>query len=287
MKKILSLFLWSYFSAANACVVVDDLGNTVKLSKPAERIISLAPDLTEILFTAGAGSQIVGVMQGSDFPENAKKIPVIASYNSVNSEAILALHPDLIVAWAGGDSQQQLEVLKRLGIPIFLSYQKDIKDIPHTLQRLGCLAGTEQIATTEAKRFSQRMQMLEKKYKNKKNVSVFYLLASHPLLTVNRQSWINQIITLCGGRNIFAEGIGVTPQVNMEAVIKKNPLVIISTQKTGWQLDWQAWPQMDAVRLQHLFSIEPDWMERAGPRLLDGAEIFCRDVEISRQTVNK
>jgi len=239
-----------------------------------------------LLYFAGAGARIVGVMRGSDFPVSAKKIPVIASYNSINSEAILALHPDLIVAWAGGNSHQQLDVLRQLGVPIFVSLQRDIKDIPYTLQRLGCLAGTQKIAKNAANIFSERLQVLEKKYATQSPVPLFYLITSHPLLTVNHQSWINQVITLCGAKNIFANAVGITPQVNIEAVIKRNPLAIISSQRDGWQDSWQAWPQLTAVRLNNLFSIDPDWIERAGPRLLDGAEMFCRDVEISRKKIN-
>jgi iron complex transport system substrate-binding protein len=277
---ILSVFL---ISASYACDVIDDADTHLHFSQPAKRIISLAPDLTELLFAAGAGAAIVGVMQGSDYPVAAKKIPVVASYNKLNSEVILTLHPDLVVAWVGGSSAAQLQQLKALGIPVFLSHQHDLKDIPETLRKLGCLAGTAPIANQAAATFLQRYQSLQQRYSQKKIVSVFYEMWPHPLITVNKDSWINHIIVLCGGKNIFSDARGVAPQVNMEAVLALNPEVILSTATAAdWKKIWQAWPQLSAVKKQFIYSIPPDWLERAGPRLLDGADAVCHDLDAVR-----
>jgi iron complex transport system substrate-binding protein len=268
---------------ASACSVTDDEGHLVHLNKPAERIISLAPDLTELLFTAGAGLRIVGVMQGSDFPAGAKKIPVIASYNTLNSEAILGLHPDLIVAWAGGGRSAELQQLEQLGIPVFLSHQRDLTDIPTTLRKLGCLAGTEKIADAAAADFLQRYHDLQQRYSHQKIVSVFYEMWPHPLITVNKDSWINQIIVLCGGKNLFANAHGIAPQVTFEAVLIANPDVIISTStQADWKEIWQSWPSLSAVKNQFIYAVYPDWLERAGPRSLNGAEAVCRDINMAR-----
>jgi iron complex transport system substrate-binding protein len=270
-------------STTYACDVVDDAGNHLHFSQPAKRIISLAPDLTELLFAAGSGQAIVGVMQGSDYPIAAKKIPVVASYNAINSEVILTLHPDLVVAWEGGSSAAQLQQFKTLGIPVFLSHQRDLTDIPNTLRKLGCLAGTAKIANKAAADFLQRYQDLQQRYSHKKILSVFYQMWPHPLITVNKDSWINQIIVLCGGKNIFANAHGVAPQVNMEAVLALNPEVILSTATAAhWKKVWEVWPQMSAVKKQAVYSIYPDWLERAGPRLLDGALAVCRDMDAAR-----
>jgi iron complex transport system substrate-binding protein len=277
---IASVFLTS---ATCACDVVDDAGNHIHFSQSAKRIISLAPDLTELLFAAGAGGAIVGVMQGSDYPRAAKKIPVVASYNTLNSEVILTLHPDLVAAWAGGSSAAQLQQLKALGIPIFLSHQRDLKDIPETLRKLGCLAGTTKTANQAAAIFLQRYQNLQQRYSQKKILAVFYEMWPHPLITVNKDSWISQIIVLCGGKNIFANAHGVAPQVSMEAVLALNPEVILSTATAAdWRKIWQAWPQLSAVKKQFIYSIPPDWLERAGPRVLDGADAVCRDIDAAR-----
>ncbi len=275
------LLLAFVLHGANACEVIDDAGQKIKLAHPAQRIISLAPDLTEILFAAGASKHIIGVMQGSDYPEAAKTIPVIANYNSIDVETIVALRPDLIVAWS---EESFAEKLKTLGIPVYFSQQKKITDIPDTLKRLGCLAGTEKMANQAAEQFSQRYLLLQKKYSHKKVVSVFYQVWPKPLVTISKASWINDVISLCGGKNIFANLKGAAPEVNLEAVLVANPEVIIGTDtKLDWEKMWSAWPQISAVYNQHLFAINPDWVERAGPRLLVGVDAICRDLELARK----
>ena len=162
MKSLVTiLFFWlvGIVCAAQACEVIDDTGRIVKLSQPAKRIISLAPDLTELLFAAGAGDRVIGVMRGSDYPLQVKKIPVVADFNHVDAEKILLLHPDLIVVWAEGSIPAQL---KMLNIPVYLSRQKKLLDIPKTLQRFGCLAGTEKTANEVAEKFIRRYDALQK-----------------------------------------------------------------------------------------------------------------------------
>ncbi|MHB1947836.1 MAG: cobalamin-binding protein [Gammaproteobacteria bacterium] len=278
---ILFFFLASF--VAFACEITDDAGNKIKLSQPAQRIISLAPDLTEILFVVGAGNHIVGVMQGSDYPAAAKKIPVIASYNSVDTERMLTLQPDLIVVWAEGNLGPSL---KKFNIPIYYSHQKKLTDIPGTLQRLGCLAGTQKIADQAAKKFTQEYQALQKKYFNKKTVTVFYQVWQQPLITVTRASWINDVITLCGGKNIFANLKGASPQVNLEEVIVANPDVIVGTKsKQDWQRFWLQWPQVRAVKKHNIFALDPNLIERASPRLLQGAITMCEAFDSARGSV--
>lgn len=286
-KKIFcktSIFFFLISTAQAACEVIDDSNHKVQLAQPATRIISMAPDLTELLFAAGAGEKVVGVTRGTDYPAVAKKIPIIASYNSLNTEAVLALHPDLIIAWAGGNSAAQLQTLQHLGIPIFLSQQRDITDIPASLKKFGCLAGTEKTANQAAQNLSARIQVLKQHYAHQKIIPVFYTIGTHPLMTVNKDSWINQIISLCGGRNIFADAKGIAPQVSLEAVIAANPDVIITSETDkDWKKTWLAWPQLRAVQNHFLFAINPDWLEKAGPRLIDGAEDMCRDLQVVRR----
>lgn len=251
-----------------ACTVQDDFAHTVQLAKPAERIVSLAPDMTEMLYAIGAGKKIIGVVQGSDYPDAARKLPMVANYRMLNQEAILARHPDLVVAWSGTPAHQ-LAWLIQLGVPLYVSQQKNITDIPRTLRKLGCLAGTEKQATLVALAFEQRLQALQAH--KRRPVTVFYEVTDKPLMTINHDSWINQVITLCGGKNIFAEAPVIAPVVSREAVLMKNPDIIISKQASTWK----HWPQLRAVASHHLYSIPPDWLERAGPRLLLGAEKMC------------
>lgn len=276
--KSLLLFLLTIVMAypVYSCEVIDDSGKKIQLTHPANRIISLAPDLTEILFADGAGKKIVGVIQGSDYPASAKKIPVVASYHGVDAEAILALHPDLIVAWSEESFAPQLY---KLGIPVYLSHQRKITDVPKTMQKLACLADTTQQSENAIQSFSKTYAQLQKKYSQRKTVSVFYQVWSAPLITITKKSWINDAITLCGAKNVFANLSGAAPEVNIEAVIKANPDVIIGANA----IMWQKWSKLSAVKAKHIFSVNPDLIERASPRILQGVEQLCELIEVVRE----
>lgn len=236
-----------------ACEVIDDAGQTIRLDRPALRIVSLAPDITETLFAAGAGQHIVGVMQGSDYPAAAKKILIIGSSNRIDSEAILRLQPDLLVTW---NAVKIPAVLKNRGIPIYTSHIKKITDVPRMLRNMGCLAGTEAIADSAADQFMQRYMILKHRYAHATKISVFYEVWSRPLLTITKESWIDDVIVLCGGVNPFANLKGQAPEIDREALMRAHPDVII---EPG--------------------TLDADFIERAGPRLIDGAEMLCQRLD--------
>lgn len=274
IRYLFIFLIYFMFSPTEACEVIDDKGHKIKLQQPAKRIISLAPDLTENLFALGAGNRIVGVMRGSDYPPAAKKIPIVANYDSVDSESLLALHPDLIVAWA---DVRFIPQLKKLNIPVYLSHPEHVNDVPNTLRRLACLTDTQKTAEVVAAEYEQRYQKIQKKYADKKTLTVFYQIWSNPLITITKKSWISEVISLCGGKNIFAELKGIAPEVDTEAVLQANPDVIIGTEgSANWKQHWLAWKkQLSAVKNQDLFSVNPDIIERATPRLLEGTEELC------------
>jgi iron complex transport system substrate-binding protein len=271
MIRVFLLFLILVSHTVLACEVIDDAGQTIHLNHPAQRIISLAPDITEIVFSIGAGKNIVGVMRGSDYPLQAKKIPIVASYNNVDTEAILALHPDLIIRWSDDHASEQL---KKLAIPVYVSHQKNILDIPETMRRLGCLTGTEKNAEKTATQFFQQYQKIKSKYSHKKTVTVFYQVWPKPLMTITKTSWINEVITLCGGKNIFENLHGAAPQVSLESVIVANPDVIIGSHVENWQR-------------KHVYQIDTDLIERAGPRLLNGVENLCMLLDDARNDITR
>ncbi len=275
------IIFFIFSSRLFACDVIDDAGHKIALQQPAKRIISLSPDMTELLFAAGAGKYIVGVMQGSDYPVAAKKIPVVADFSQLDREHIALLHPDLILVWAVGSLPQQLRWFS--GVPIYYFQPEKLMDIPRTLKHLGCLAGTENIANRAAEAFSQHIRHIQQHYQGAKKISVFYAVSQRPLITVTAKSWISDVISLCGGKNIFDDLLGVAPEVSTESVVLMNPAVIFygSTQKE-WQVFWQRFPSLFAVRHQLLFSVAPDILERAGPRTLQGVESVCADIALAR-----
>jgi iron complex transport system substrate-binding protein len=280
MHFIISILLLLLFiNPVFACDIIDDAGNRIQLTHPAKRVVSLSPDLTEIVFSIGAGSHIVGVVSGSDYPPLAKKIPIVASYNSIEIEKIAILHPDLILAWT---ETKYIAQLKKLGIPVYLSHPNRLTDVAMTMQKLGCLLGAAKTANALAEQYLQHYHTLQMRNAHQKKLTVFYELWPKPLITITKNSWINEIISICGGENIFANLHGAAPEIDIEAVITANPDIIIGTTKDGLQ-QWQAWTELKAIHNQNTYCIHPDLIERAGPRLLDGVEEVCRFVSIARK----
>lgn len=265
--------------------VPDDSGRPLKLTAPAHRIVSLAPHVTELLYAVGAGNFIVGAVEYSDYPEAAKKIPRVGSGAGLDIEAIVALHPDLVVAWQSGNPSWQVDRLASLGIPVFLTEPRHLDDIAGLLEKLGKLAGTDS-AGKAATDFRRHLMQLRARYSGRETVSVFYQILDNSLLTVNGRHVISDVIQLCGGRNVYAALPGLTPRVDIEAVLRENPEVILASGYEPlwpeWRNRWRALPMLSASAHQNIFLIPPDLIHRHSPRILDGAERICAAFEQAR-----
>jgi len=268
---------WAHIS------VTDDAGKTVTLQAPAKRILSLAPHVTELLYAAGAGHLIVGTVEYSDFPEAARKIPRIGNHDSLDLERIVALKPDLVVVWLNGNSQKQLDRLLGFGIPVFYSEPTKLDHIPRSIEALGTLTGTSTQARASAAAFRSKVESLRTRYVNRAPVSLFYQVWSKPLTTLNGQHLVADVISLCGGKSLFADLKPKAPAVAMEAVIEADPEAIVSTSilKDGLEL-WNKWPRMRAVKNGHLYAIDGNIINRHGPRISEGAERLCEFLETVR-----
>ena len=267
--------------------VNDDNGQLLVLDQPARRIVSLAPHVTELLFAAGAGEFVVGVSQYSDFPEAARRIPRVGGGGGLDIEAIVALQPDLVVGWQSGNPVTQLERLRSLGLALFVSEPRNISDIPDTLRRFARLAGTESVAQVQIEAFNKRYTALQKAHAGDRAVSVFYQIWDRPLMTVNGNHLISAVIRLCGGRNVFDDLPELAPQIDVEAVLARDPEVLVvageSTGKGGLLVPWRRWSQLRAVRDQHLYVLERDLLVRHTPRILEGAEQLCTILDKVRE----
>lgn len=275
-----------YAEASKAIAVTDDLQRTVELSQPAQRVISLAPHITELLYEAGAGERIVGTVGYSDYPEPARKIPRIGSFNKFDYEAITALNPDLIIAWHSGNPESQMRGIHELQVPVFYSEPVQLGDIAETIEDFGRLTGTMQIAGPQAERFRNRLRAVQQTYENRKPVRVFYQVWDQPLMTVNGEHIISAAIALCGGVNVFADMPVVAPHVDMESVLERNPQVIIAginQQRSDWLQQWQRWPDIDAVAKGHVYGVNPDMMTRHTSRILIATGEVCEFVDKARQ----
>ena len=260
MFKQLNILLLSLglMTAVQADVSVkDDQGNIVSLQQPAKRIISLAPHITESLFAAGAGDKIIGAVSYSDYPEAAKKIPRVGGYPSADLEKIISLKPDLVIAWPSGNNLKQVDKLTTFGIKVFMSEPRYPKDIAKTIQRFGVLAGTNKIANKTANEFLKHYESLKEKFSHKEKVKVFYQIWNKPIMTISGNHLISEIITLCGGENVFADLKILTPRISLESVLASKAEAIISggmgKARPEWLEEWKAWPELPAVKNAHLF----------------------------------
>lgn len=265
--------------------VVDDSGRSLTLAQPARRIISLAPHITELLFAAGAGDRVVGVIDFSNYPEAAKKITNIGSHALLDLERIVSLKPDLIVVWRDGNAQRQLEKLLSLGIPVYYNEPQRLEDIARSIEKLGLVAGTGPVAAAAAREFSARLAGLRARYAALPTVPVFYQIWNKPLMTVSGNHVISDVIASCGGRNIFADLKPLAPVIAEEAVIERDPEAIggaaVDPKIDGFDM-WRKWPRLLAVRRGNFFTVHPDLISRHTPRILDAAQALCEQLDAVR-----
>lgn len=272
-----------------ALTLQDDAGTTLTLPRPAVRIVSLAPHITEALFAAGAGDRLVGTVSYSDFPEAAKKIPLVGSYNEVNFEQILALQPDLIIGWQTGNSSDALEKLKTLQLPVYLSEPKDLISIARNIRQFGILAGTETVANTAADTFERKLAQLKADNAQKPVLTVFYQVWEEPLYTLGGGHFSRDMFALCGSRNIFADQEHPSPVVSVEAIVTRNPQVMLTGDHHGerkiedWKAKWVSWSSIDAVKHDQLYLVDQDIYTRSSPRAVQGAEHLCGILDQARK----
>lgn len=282
----IALLLLLWHTLATAVSVTDDAGQIVSLPRPAQRIVSLAPHLTEILFAVGAGRRVVGVVQYSDYPPEAKKLPRIGGYELVDLEAVIGLYPDLIVAWRSGNNPGQIEQLKKLGFPVYLSEPRRIADVASSMERIGALTGGGEQAASALRDFRNHYVRLKAQYAGRSPVRTFYEVWNRPLMTVSNAHLIGDVMNLCGAENIFADLPVLTPTVGEEAVLAADPAVIIASgmgeARPEWLDEWRRWPRLKAVKGGHLYFVPPDLLQRHSPRILDGAEQLCAQVDRAR-----
>ncbi len=272
---------------AQAISVMDFSGRTVTLDAPAQRIVALAPHSVENLFSAGAGEALVGVVSSSDFPEQAGALPQVGSFNAYSLEAIAAVQPDLIVMWGSGNGPGTLAKLEVLGIPVFVSEPRKLEDIPRDIRSLGILAGTVEESEAQASSLEEALDALRARYSQRAPKKVFYEIWNNPLQTINGQHLISEVISLCGGRNIFDDVATLAPRVNIESVLELAPDAIIASgvkdSRPHWLDDWRRYPALPAVRANGLFFVHPDLLERPTTRILQGASILCEQLDTLRK----
>lgn len=255
-------------------------------SQPS-RIVALAPHIVESLFEIGAGDRIVATVDYADYPEAALEIERIGGYYGLNMEALLSVNPDLVIAWKNGNKPDDLTQLKTLNVPLAYSISGNIAEVADELIALGELTGNQAQAKAAAERFRKKLSVLKKRYQNKAKVKVFYQLWANPMMTVNRNTWIHEIIRLCGGENVFADASSDYPQISLENVLVKSPEIIIlpdeKSEKKQLKIDWQKWPEIPAVKNNAFVKVNADLIHRFSSRMLTGVEAMCQQIDLVRQ----
>jgi len=278
------------WSEAASIAAIDASGATVALPVPAQRIVSLAPHATELLFAAGAGAQVVGVLSPADAPPEAARLPRVGDARALDLERILSLKPDLVVAWPYL-APAQVERLRSLGVPVYLSDPRTPEAIADDIRHLGALSGHARTAAVAAEALRERVAALGQRERDAPKIRVFYEIWNQPLFTVGGAHIISAAIELCGGRNIFASLALPAPQVSVEAVLAAAPDAIIAggdgPVPPTWLDAWLAWKTLPAVERGNLYAIDANLLHRAGPRFVDGMERLCAVLDEARSRLRR
>jgi iron complex transport system substrate-binding protein len=273
------LLLWAPLTLAAEIRLQQADGSELSLSEPARRIITLAPHLAEGVFAAGAGGQLVATVEYSEYPEAAAAIPRIGDAFRLDLERIVALRPDLVMAWDSGNPRAAVEQLRELGMATWSIEIREPTAIPDFIESVGRATGQEQKASAEGVRLRRQLAALEQRYLGARPLRYFYQVDAKPLFTINGQHLISRGLALCGGRNIFTDEPGLAFQVSREAVVVANPDALLAPALPGGQdplAAWRDWPSMAAVRKAALFLLPADKISRATPRFLDSLEQTCK-----------
>jgi iron complex transport system substrate-binding protein len=276
-----------------ATTVTDDTGQRVTLPNLPQRIISLAPSATEMLFAAGAGNHLIATVDFSDEPAAAKRVPRIGDVTAIDMERLVALHPDLVVVWPGGGSPAQIEKIAQLGIPIYRQQVNRLADLPDSLRRLGALTSDESTAEQAARALSAELARITREYGGGRRAAggpargataasptVLLEVWNRPIYTVGGGHLMSDALTSCGVRNVFGDLKELGPIISTEAVIARNPDIIVASappgEAAGWLAEWKRFGSLNAVRTGRLVAFEDRRLNRLGPSVVPATEALCK-----------
>ncbi|MDK9775312.1 MULTISPECIES: vitamin B12 ABC transporter substrate-binding protein BtuF [unclassified Vibrio] len=268
------------------CFALPLIFSTVSFAnEPVQRVISLAPHATEIAYAAGLGDKLIAVSEMSDYPEQAKDLEKVSNYQGIKLERIIALQPDLVIAWPAGNPAKELEKLKQFDIPLYYSTTGTLEDIAQNIEQLSQYSEKPELGQKAAANFRAQLKTLKEKYNTEDKVSYFYQLSEKPIITVAGKNWPGEVFTFCGGENIFAKGRAPYPQVSIEQVITRQPEVLF-TSRHAMDNDgmWAEWKNdIPALKNDHVWSLNSDWINRPTPRTLNAITEVCEHFETVRQ----
>ena len=273
----------AFAAEGGGITVVDDVGRKVTLARVPQRIVSIAPGATEMLFAAGAGSRVIATVEFSDEPPEAKKVARIGDSNAVDMERVVALRPDVVVVWEGGSNVAQVSQLEKLKVPLYRHRVSRLGDIPMSLRRLGALAGTQPAAEAAAHDVEIRLATLQKRYgQSATKPTVLLEVWNRPIYTVGGSQMMSDSLRLCGALNVFSDLKEQGPSVDTEAVIGRDPQIIVAVAPPGvsheWLSEWKRFGTLRAVRDGRLVPFEDQRLSRLGPSAVAGTEALCEAI---------
>lgn len=280
MRYLLIILLFTFsVSPLSAATFTDAVGRRVILSEPPQRIISLSPNITEILFALGAEDKLVAVSDACTWPQEATKLPNVGSYADPSLEQILLMRPHLVFAAADMNRPALVKRLESFNIPVYVVYPRTVEETLATILTIGDISGRSTQAHVMVQDFRARLQRVEQQLQDRLPSTALISVMLQPLVVAGPQTIVGDILRYAGGSNPVPAGSGSYPTWNMEALLKLDPEVIIISAHPGqpdpasWFDDW---PQLQAVRQQRIYDIEADWIHRPGPRMILGIEALAK-----------
>lgn len=261
-----------------------DAPTTSTIATP--RLVALAPHLAELVFAAGAGDRLVAVSEYSDYPEAVKALPVIGDAFAVDTERLALIRPDVVLAWQSGTPKKTVSDLRERGYRVETVRTESLSDVAAALEFVGKIAGTGAAASAAASRYLEQIEELRRSHRDRPSIRVFYQISMRPLYTVNGSHYISELITLCGGNNVFSDLGGLAATVSAEAVLVRDPEVLLagsSAAEGAYFEEWERWPELAANRFDNRFVVPAAIIGRASPRLAAAGSLLCERLDDARR----
>ncbi|MEX2123565.1 MAG: cobalamin-binding protein [Woeseia sp.] len=288
-RRFPTILLLTFLASSGGCESrTNDATSTERNNEPPSadlRIVSLAPHLAELVFAVGAGDLLVGVTSYTDYPEAAAALPLVGDAFAVDQEQLAVLKPDLLLAWKSGTAAHVVDELEIRGYRVETIETRGVEDVAAALKRIGRLTGHVSDGAAAAEDFRQGLRQLAERYRESPAISVFYQVSSRPLYTVNGDHYVSELIEICGGRNIFDDLDNLAPMVDVEAILARDPEVLLASDDSEDDAFdvWQRWPDLAANRYGNYFFVPADEIGRPTPRLLQAGKRLCETMERARE----
>ena len=281
-KRLLTLITLAILAA---CGGPADTDSTRGVRDAVIRVVTLSPHLAEIVHAVGAGDSLVGVSAYTDYPPAAASVPIIGDAYSLDQERLTMLEPDLLLAWDTGTPPHVIDTLRGRGYRVEVITTTRLDDVPSALTVVGALLGKSDQAARVADEFRQSFADLSDRYRDAPPISVFYQVDSRPLYTINGSHFVSDLISVCGGTNIFAGLDGLAPLVSVEAVLERDPEVLLASSDAGASAfdEWARWPGLAANRFANHFLMPASQIGRPTPRLQGAAVAVCDALDAARR----